>query len=84
MQSPDYAPQALKLAGELRNRNIPADIFRRDCKFKKKMEYANKIKIPYLAIIGEEEAAAGDYTLKNMATGEQSRVSLEELAAAVR
>lgn len=84
MQSPDYAPQALKLAGALRSHNIPADIFRRDCKFKKKMEYANKIKIPYLAIIGEDEAAAGEYTLKNMATGEQSRVNLEQLIAAVR
>ena len=53
-------------------------------KFKKKMEYANKIQIPYLIIIGEDEAAAGDYTLKNMATGEQKRLSLEQVAAEIK
>ena len=48
------------------------------------MEYANKIKIPYLIIIGEDEVANNNYTLKNMATGEQTRVTLEELTSALR
>ncbi|MFR8205925.1 MAG: His/Gly/Thr/Pro-type tRNA ligase C-terminal domain-containing protein [Alphaproteobacteria bacterium] len=48
------------------------------------MEYANKIQIPYLIIIGEDEAAAGDYTLKNMVTGEQKRLSLEQVSAEIK
>ena len=81
-QSPDYAEKAIHLVGQLRKHDIAADVMLRDCKFKKKMEYANKIKIPYLIIIGEDEVANNNYTLKNMATGEQTRVTLEELTSA--
>lgn len=84
MQSEAYKDNALKLAGCLRKADIPADVYLRNVKFKKKMEYANKIQIPYLIIIGEDEAAAGDYTLKNMATGEQKRLSLEQVAAEIK
>lgn len=83
-QSPDYAEKAIHLVGQLRKHDIAADVMLRDCKFKKKMEYANKIKIPYLIIIGEDEVANNNYTLKNMATGEQTRVTLEELTSALR
>ena len=83
-QSPEFADKAIHLIGQLRQNDIPADVMLRDCKFKKKMEYANKIKIPYLIIIGEDEAANNNYTLKNMTTGEQSRVTLEELIKLVK
>ena len=83
-QSPEYADKALHLIGQLRQNDITADMMLRDCKFKKKMEYANKIKIPYLVIIGEDEAANNNYTLKNMANGEQNRVSLQELIALIK
>lgn len=82
-QSPEFADKAAQLAGQLRQNDIAADVVLRDCKFKKKMEYANKIKIPYLIIIGEDEAANHNYTLKNMATGEQTRVTLDELIKAL-
>ena len=84
MQSEAYKDNALKLAGCLRKADIPADVYLRNVKFKKKMEYANKIQIPYLIIIGEDEAAAGDYTLKNMVTGEQKRLSLEQVSAEIK
>ncbi|MBQ8661905.1 MAG: histidine--tRNA ligase [Alphaproteobacteria bacterium] len=83
-QSSDYADNALKLLGVLRSRDIAADVMLRDCKFKKKMEYANKIKIPYLVIIGEDEAANNYYTLKDMESGEQFKVSAEEMAAKIK
>ena len=83
-QRPEFADKAIHLIGQLRQNDIPADVMLRDCKFKKKMEYANKIKIPYLIIIGEDEAANNNYTLKNMTTGEQSRVTLEELIKLVK
>ena len=79
MQDAAYADKAIKLVGMLRSNDIPADIMLRQCKFKKKMEYANKIKVPYLVIIGEEEVVSGLYTVKNMETGEQNKLSEEQL-----
>jgi len=79
MQNSDFADKAIQLAGELRRNNISTDVMFRNCKFKKKMEYANKIKIPYLVIIGEEEVQNDTYTLKNMTSGEQHTLSMNEL-----
>ncbi len=78
-QGEDFLPQAVELAHNLHEADIAADIMYRDCKFKKKMEYANKIGVPYLIIIGEEEAATHNYSLKDMITGEQKSLSLNEL-----
>ena len=78
-QGEEYVSEAVKLAGELRNANIAVDVMYRQCKFKKKMEYANKIGVPYLIIIGEDEVANQEYTLKDMATGEQLKLSIDNL-----
>lgn len=51
---------------------------------KKQMSYANSKAIAFVAIIGENEMKEGKVTLKNMATGEQSLVSPEELIATVK
>ena len=72
--------QAVNLAGKLRQKNIPVDVMYRQCKFKKKMEYANKIGVPYLIIIGEEEAKTKLYSLKDMASGEQKSLDAAALA----
>ena len=79
VQSSDYQNAAFELVGELRRHDIAADVMLRECKFKKKMEYANKIQVPYLIIIGEDEFAQHNYTLKNMQNGEQQRLNLAEL-----
>ena len=83
-QNPDFADKAIKLAGELRRNDIPADVMLRNCKFKKKMEYANKIKIPYLVIIGEEEVQNNTYTIKDMNSGEQHTVAIDELLGLIK
>ncbi len=80
-QGAEFEQQAVKLAGELRAADICVDVMYRQCKFKKKMEYANKIGVPFLIIIGEEEASSGNYTLKDMTTGEQLKLSAQELIA---
>ena len=83
-QNPDFADKAINLVGELRRNDIPADVMLRNCKFKKKMEYANKIKIPYLVIIGEEEVQNNTYTIKDMNSGEQQNVAIEELLKIIK
>ncbi|MCQ2741150.1 MAG: histidine--tRNA ligase family protein [Alphaproteobacteria bacterium] len=78
-QDAAYQTNAVKLAGLLRQNGIAVDVMYRQCKFKKKMEYANKIGVPYLVIIGEEEAANNVYVVKDMTTGEQKTLNLDEL-----
>lgn len=84
VQNNDFRNDGIKLLGQLRQNDIPADIMLRDCKFKKKMEYANKIKIPFLIIIGEDEIATSTYTLKDMNSGEQMRLDLPNLITALK
>lgn len=62
------------LLQELRDRNVAAEIYPASAKLKKQMAYADKKNIPYVIFLGAEEMAAGNVTLKHMASGEQSAV----------
>ena len=52
-------------------------------KMKKQMSYANSKGIPFVALVGENEMAEGKITLKNMESGEQSLVTVDELIATI-
>ncbi len=78
-QGAEFDALAAQVAAQLRQNNIAADVMHRSCKFKKKMEYANKIGVPYLIIIGEEEAQSELFTVKNMISGEQNKLSVAEI-----
>jgi len=69
----------LKALAMLRTNNIRAEIYPAVVRLKKQLQYAHKNKIPFVAIIGEEEHAAGVVTLKNMQNRTQQRYSLEQL-----
>ena len=53
-------------------------------KMKKQMSYANALSVPFVALAGENEMANGKVTLKNMTTGEQSLVTVEELISIIK
>ena len=74
-------PAALRAMKQLRAAGIPCEMYPDAAKRKKQMEYANRRAIPLVVIIGSDELAAGNATVKNMATGEQQAVPLAELAA---
>ena len=74
-------PAALRAMKQLRAAGIPCEMDPDAAKMKKQMEYANRRAIPLVVIIGSDELAAGNATVKNMATGEQQAVPLAELAA---
>ncbi|MDR0319491.1 MAG: histidine--tRNA ligase [Rickettsiales bacterium] len=78
-------PAALKAADELRAAGIITTAFLdADKKFKNQIEYADKIKARFAVIIGEDEARLGKVALKNMASGEQAVVSVEEASGIIR
>lgn len=65
----------------LRRAGVNADLYPEPVKLQKQMKYANGIGVPYVLLIGEEEMASGQLTLKNMITGEQLKGTLEEVTA---
>ena len=70
--------RALEVAAMFRNAGINTDVYLEDKKIKAKFKYADKLQIPYVAIIGEEEEQNGTVSLKNMQTGEQVQVNIDE------
>jgi histidyl-tRNA synthetase len=70
---------AAEVATKLRNNGINAEILFGDKQLKKKLNYANKLKVPFVIIIGEEEIKNNTVTIKNMETGEQIEKSIYEL-----
>ena len=71
--------RALEVATKTRNEGINTDVYLEDKKIKAKFKYADRLKIPYVAVIGEEEEKNGTVTLKNMATGEQEEMTIENM-----
>lgn len=70
---------AYPLLWQLREKNIPSEIYPSLAKFDKQMKYANKRNIPYVAIIGEEEVRENVISIKNMETGNQEKLTVEKL-----
>ncbi len=64
----------LKLANELRAQGINTEVFLNNKKLKAKFKYADKLQIPYVIIIGEDELQANKVKVKNMQTGEEKLV----------
>ncbi len=74
----------LKAAKVVRDAGFVCDVYYADKGMKHKMKYANKLGIPFAAIIGENEVAAGSVSLKNMNTGEQKTVKIEEVGNEIK
>ena len=69
---------ALKVCSIFRDNNINSDVYLENKKIKAKFKYADKLQIPYVAVIGEEEEKNETVSLKNMETGEQQELTIEE------
>ena len=65
------AAAAMKLVKDLREKGISAELYPDNAKIKKQMAYADALKIPYVAIIGESELSEGIVIVKDMLSGEQ-------------
>jgi len=71
-------PRALTAASRLREKNINTEVFPMIEKIDKQLKYADKNNIPYVIIIGPDEAAKNMVTLKDMKTGKQETLTLEK------
>jgi len=78
------AAYCLPILQQVRAAGVSAEIFPDAVKMKKQMAYANAHEIPFVALVGENEMQEGKVTLKNMTTGAQALVSVEELTEQLR
>ena len=75
---------AMSIISQLRDNGIATEIYPESAKMKKQMEYANRRGIPYVVIIGSNELERGVATVKNMRSGEQMEVSLNDIVSALQ
>lgn len=74
----DDLSKPIILANSLREKNINTEIYLNDKKLKAKLKYADKLQIPYVIIVGEDEINSGVISVKNMITGEERKANILE------
>ncbi len=75
---------AVRLATQFRNAGIRTQIYAEQKKFKAKIGYADKLHIPYVVFLGEDEIARGECSVKNLQTGQQQSLSVEAAIALIQ
>ena len=72
------------ILNKLRRLNISSEIYPGEGKLKKQMEYANKIGSPAVILYGDDEIKSGKATVKNLESGKESLVKIEDLANEIK
>ncbi len=67
----------INIATKLRNKGIKTEIYLNDKKLKAKFKYADKLEIPYVIVIGEDEIKNNIFKLKDMKTGEEKEINID-------
>jgi len=80
----DKTKQYVDILKKLRASNISSEIYPGEGKLKKQMEYANKIGSPAVILYGDNEIKSGKATLKNLESGNESSVKIEEIANEIK
>lgn len=75
---------SIKIANTLRDSGIISEVYFEDAKIGKKLNYANKLNIPYTILIGEEETKNKMVSLKNMKTGSQELITIDDAIKTVK
>ena len=76
--------EGVKVSNALREAGIKNEIYAEDAKTKNKFSYVDNLNIPYCIVIGQDEIDKNMYTLKNMTTGEQEMLSIEDIISKIK
>ena len=68
----------INIANKLRNNGVKTEIYLNNKKLKAKFKYADKLEIPYVIVIGEDEIAQNIFKIKDMKTGEEKEISIHD------
>ena len=80
----DKAKEYIGILNKLRASNISSEIYPGEGKLKKQMEYANKIESPCVIFYGDDEIKKAEAKLRNLKTGEEKSVKIENLANEIK
>lgn len=80
----ERAPESLALAAELRREGLRVDVYPDADRLGKQFKYASTRSIPFVAVIGDDEAARAEVTIKDLNTGEQRSIARREAATLLR
>ena len=69
----------INIATKLRNNGIKTEIYLNNKKLKAKFKYADKLEIPYVIVIGEDEISKNIFKLKDMKTGEEKEINMDDI-----
>ena len=69
----------IRLATNLRDNGVKTEIYLNHKKLKAKFKYADKLEIPYVIIIGEDEINQNKFKLKDMKTGEEKDIAFDDI-----
>lgn len=70
---------SLEIATTLRTQGLSCEVYLEESKMKKKMAYADKIGVPFVVLVGEDEISSGMFVVKNMATRQQTKVPKDQI-----
>ena len=79
----DDLEPSVRLATSLRGQGIRVQLYTEQKKFKAKIQYADKLHIPYVIFLGEDEVNAGTVSLKDLRSGEQITAPAEDAASRI-
>jgi len=71
----------IAVLAKLRSAGIASEIYPQNARINKQLDFGNKKKVPYVIVIGSDEVASGMLALKNMATGEQEKLTVNQIIA---
>jgi len=77
--SEEDAAYLMPIIARLRREGIRSEIYPEPVKMKKQMSYADSLKIPFVVLVGEEERTTSTFTLKDMQSGQQEKLTLDAL-----
>ena len=80
----NFMGEYIEILNKIRSSNISSEIYPGEGKLKKQMEYANKIDSPAVILYGDNEIKTGQATLKNLETGNERSVKIEDLANEIK
>ena len=69
----------IRLATKLRDNGVKTEIYLNNKKLKAKFKYADKLKIPYVIVVGEDEIKQNKFKLKEMSTGEEKEIAFNDI-----
>jgi len=81
---PEFYQAATELAAKLRGKGIKCETDLNERNLRKQFDYANALSIPYALVLGEREMESRSYTLRNMSSGDEKKLSFEEIIMEIK